>query len=182
MRWWMLTSENHFVRSVNQILMLYILNLYHVVSQFNFNKTGRKKIYGTFKRILWPQVGDVFIYLKLNLFISIVLSLHWYPCIFLVAKNGGYPLFAVHWLLFAMAFLVVEHGLYGSWASVFTACGPSSYGSWALEHKFSSCEARTYLFLGMWDLPGPRIEPMSPELAARFFTTEPPRKTQHIYF
>ena len=110
------------------------------------------------------------------------LGLHCYKNFSLVAKNGGYPLFAVHWLLIAMAFLVVEHGLYGSWASVFTACGPSSYGSWALEHKFSSCEARTYLFLGTWDLPGPRIEPMSPELAARFFTTEPPRKTQHIYF
>ena len=132
MRWWMLTSENHFVRSVNQILMLYILNLYHVVSQFNFNKTGRKKIYGTFKRILWPQVGDVFIYLKLNLFISIVLSLHWYPCIFLVAKNGGYSLAVVCGLLNVAASLVAEHmQALGASASVavthglscFVACG-----------------------------------------------------------
>ena len=28
----------------------------------------------------------------------------------------------------------------------------------------------------MWDLPGPGIEPMSPALAGRFFTTEPPGK------
>ena len=28
----------------------------------------------------------------------------------------------------------------------------------------------------MWDLPGPGIEPMSPALAGRFFTTEPLRK------
>ena len=27
---------------------------------------------------------------------------------------------------------------------------------------------------GMWDLPGPGIEPMSPGWAGRFFTTEPP--------
>ena len=29
---------------------------------------------------------------------------------------------------------------------------------------------------GTWDLPGPGIEPVSPELAGRFFTTETPGK------
>ena len=29
----------------------------------------------------------------------------------------------------------------------------------------------------MWDLPGPGIEPMSPALAGRFLTTEPPGKS-----
>ena len=29
---------------------------------------------------------------------------------------------------------------------------------------------------GMWDLPGPGIESVSPALAGRFFTTEPPGK------
>ena len=29
---------------------------------------------------------------------------------------------------------------------------------------------------GMWDLPGPGVEPSSPTLAGRFFTTEPPGK------
>ena len=28
----------------------------------------------------------------------------------------------------------------------------------------------------MWDFPGPEIEPVSPALAGRFFTTEPPGK------
>ena len=28
------------------------------------------------------------------------------------------------------------------------------------------------MFRDMWDLPGPEIEPMSPVLASRFFTTE----------
>ena len=30
----------------------------------------------------------------------------------------------------------------------------------------------------MWDLPGPGIEPVSPELAGGFLTTEPPGKSQ----
>ena len=30
---------------------------------------------------------------------------------------------------------------------------------------------------GMWDLPGPGIEPMSPALEGGFFTTEPPGKS-----
>ena len=29
----------------------------------------------------------------------------------------------------------------------------------------------------MWDLPGPGLEPMSPELAGEFLTTAPPRKS-----
>ena len=32
------------------------------------------------------------------------------------------------------------------------------------------------LFLSAGDLPGPRMEPASPALAGRFFTTEPPGK------
>ena len=34
----------------------------------------------------------------------------------------------------------------------------------------------------MWDLPGPGIEPESPALAGRFFTTEPPGKPPEISF
>jgi len=33
----------------------------------------------------------------------------------------------------------------------------------------------------MWDLPGPGIKPMSPALAGRFFTTEPPGKPQESF-
>ena len=32
------------------------------------------------------------------------------------------------------------------------------------------------LFCGMWDLPGPGIESMTPALAGGFLTTEPPGK------
>ena len=42
---------------------------------------------------------------------------------------------------------------------------------------FSSCGAQAEMLPGMWDLPGPGIEPMSPALAGRFLTTVPPRKS-----
>ena len=65
--------------------------------------------------------------------------------------------------------------------SVAVACGLSSCGSRALECRLSSCGARAQLLRGMWDLPGPGIEPMSPELAGGFLTTAPPGKPE-IFF
>ena len=41
---------------------------------------------------------------------------------------------------------------------------------------FSSCGARASLLRGMWDLPGPGLEPVSPALAGGFLTTVPPGK------
>ena len=54
--------------------------------------------------------------------------------------------------------------------------GPSSYGSWALEHRLNGCGARVQLLRSMWDRPGSEIEPMSPALSGGFFTTGPPGK------
>ena len=59
------------------------------------------------------------------------------------------------------------------WASVVVAHGLSSCGSWALERRLSSCDARGKLLHGMWDLPGPGIKAMSPALAGGFLTTAP---------
>ena len=64
----------------------------------------------------------------------------------------------------------------GAWASVVVAHGLSSCGLWALEHRLSSCGTRAQLLRGMWDLPGPGLEPVSPALAGGFLTTEPPGK------
>ena len=36
--------------------------------------------------------------------------------------------------------------------------------------------AQAQLLYDMWDLPGSGMEPVSPALAGRFFTTEPPGK------
>ena len=57
------------------------------------------------------------------------------------------------------------------------ARGLSSCGSRALEHRLSSCGTRAQMLRGMWDLPGPGLEPASPALAGGFLTTAPPGKT-----
>ena len=81
----------------------------------------------------------------------------------------GLLLVVVHGLLIAVASLVAEHGL--------LARGLSSCGLQALEHRLSSCGAWAYLLHGMWDLPRPGLEPVSPALAGRFLTTAPPGRS-----
>ena len=41
-------------------------------------------------------------------------------------------------------------------------------------HGLSTCCSWALIALGMWDLPRPRIEPMSPALAGGFLSTVPP--------
>ena len=65
----------------------------------------------------------------------------------------------------------------GTRASVVVVCGLSSYGLRALECRLRSCGTRALLLHGMWDLPGPGIEPVSPTLAGGFFITAPPGKS-----
>ena len=42
--------------------------------------------------------------------------------------------------------------------------------------RLNSCGSRAQLLCGMWDLPRPGLEPMSPALAGRLSTTAPPGK------
>ena len=44
--------------------------------------------------------------------------------------------------------------------------------------RLSSCGSQAQLPRGMWDLPRPGLEPMSPALAGRLSTTAPPGKPQ----
>ena len=55
------------------------------------------------------------------------------------------------------------------------------------EHRLqtrmlSSCGSRAQLLRGMWDLPRPGLEPVSPALAGRFSTTAPPGKPCALFF
>ena len=84
------------------------------------------------------------------------------------SQRGGFSCCGA-WALGVRASVVVAHGL-------------SSCGSRALEHRLSSCGARTQLLCGMWDLPGPGLEPVSPALAGGFSTTEPPVKSLYYFF
>ena len=47
---------------------------------------------------------------------------------------------------------------------------------WLQTRRLSNCGSRAQLLCGMWDLPRPGLEPVSPALAGRFSTTAPPGK------
>ena len=71
----------------------------------------------------------------------------------------------------------------GKWGPLFIAVrGPLTIvASLVAEHRlqtrrFSSCGSRAQLLRGMWDLPRPGLEPVSPALAGRLSTTVPPGK------
>ena len=48
------------------------------------------------------------------------------------------------------------------------------------RHRLSNCGSRAQLFRGMWDLPRPGLEPVSPALAGRLSTTAPPGKPLNL--
>ena len=71
----------------------------------------------------------------------------------------------------------------GKWGPLFIeVCRPLTVAaSPVAEHRLqmrrlSSCGSQAQLLRGMWDLPRPGLEPMSPELAGRFSTAAPPGK------
>ena len=78
---------------------------------------------------------------------------------FLVAASRDYPLVAVCRLLSVVA-------------SPVESMGSRVCSSWALQHRLNSCSAQAWLPCSLWDLPRSAMEPMSPELASGFFTTE----------
>ena len=67
-------------------------------------------------------------------------------------------------------------------------CGPLTIAaSLVAEHRLqtrrlSNCGSRTQLLCGMWDLPRPGLEPVSPALAGRLSTTVPPGKSLCVDF
>ena len=62
------------------------------------------------------------------------------PVLFLCCCAGfSLVVVVMHGLLIAVASLVAEHGLWGTWASVVAAPGFSSCGSWTLEPRLNSC-------------------------------------------
>ena len=79
---------------------------------------------------------------------------------------------------FFLAVLDLRHCLqttFWLWCTGFSLRGLSCCGVLALGCTgFSSCGTLAWLPHGMWDLPGPEIDPMSRALAGRFLTTEPP--------
>ena len=137
----------------------------------------------------------VFIYLWLRWVFVAVCGLS------LVVASGGYSSlrctgFSLRWLLllrstgsrhagFSSCSLQAQQlWLVGSraLASVVVARRLSSCGARALERRLSSCGTRAQLLHGMWDLPGPGLEPVSLALAGRFLTTVLPGMSQNNLF
>ena len=103
----------------------------------------------------------LFIYLFIYLFMT-VLSLRFCARAFSSCGKRG-PLFiAVRGPLTIAASLVAEHRLQ--------------------TRRLSDCGSQAQLLRGMWDLPRPGLEPVSPALAGRFSTTAPPGKPCILFF
>ena len=75
----------------------------------------------------------------------------------------------------------------GKWGPLFIAVrGPLTIvASLVADHslqtrRLSNCGSRAQLLCGMWDLPRPGLEPVSPALAGRLSTTAPPGKPKSM--
>ena len=81
------------------------------------------------------------------------------------------------WLLCGLFSSCGEQGLLSSCGVRASHCGGfSCCGTWAHASVVGHVGSTTQLLPGIWDLPDPEIELMSPALADGFFTTEPPGK------
>ena len=90
----------------------------------------------------------------------------------LVAASRGYSSlwcagFSLRWLLLLQST--------GSRRTGFSSCGSPT-----LECRLSSCGSRAQLLCGMWHLPRPGLEPVSPALAGGFLATVPPGKSPRL--
>ena len=65
-----------------------------------------------------------------------------------------------------------EQGLFSAFHAQDSHCDGIPFAEQTLEHWLGACGTT-----GMWDLPGPGIEPVSPALAGRFLITRPPGKS-----
>ena len=85
--------------------------------------------------------------------------------------------------MLGLRFCVRAFSSCSEWGPLFIVMrGPLTVAaSLVVEHRLqtrrlSSCASRAQLLRGMWDLPRPGLEPVSPALAGRFSTTAPPGK------
>ena len=73
-------------------------------------------------------------------------------------------------------FIAVRGPLFIAVRGPFSIAAPPVAGHRLHTRRLSNCGSRAQLLRGMWDLPRPGLEPVSPALAGRFSTTAPPGK------
>ena len=79
-------------------------------------------------------------------------------------------------ILTAVASLVAEHRLWVHGLRQMQLMGSVVVAQRARARRLSSRSAWAPLLHGIWNLPRPGIEPMSPALVGRFLATVPPRE------
>ena len=79
-------------------------------------------------------------------------------------------------------FIVVQGPLFIAVRGPLTITAPPVAGHRLQTRRLSSCGSWAQLLHGMWDLPRPGLEPVSPALAGRFSTTAPPGKPCNFLF
>ena len=107
----------------------------------------------------------------LNIFFKVMIHLFIYLFIYLFMAVLG------------LRFCARAFSSYGKWGPLFIAMRRplTIAASLVAEHRLqtrslSSCGSQAQLLRGMWDLPRPGLEPVSPALAGRLSTTAPPGK------
>ena len=102
-------------------------------------------------------------------------------CVFFF--NNFYFYFYLFMAVLGLRFCARAFSNCGKWGPLFIAVrGPLTIAAFLVaEHRLqmrrlSNCGSWAQLLCGMWDLPRPGLEPVSPALAGRFPTTAPPRK------
>ena len=131
------------------------------------NRNGKGDLYKARWSVQFPQLVQgthtgvlAFFFLKL-----IYLWLQWVfiaPQAFSSCGTWGLPFVAVLGFLMVVPSLVADHRL--------QACGLGSCGTWA------------QLLHGMWDLPRPGTEPVSPVVAGRILSTALSGRSRSAFF
>ena len=81
-----------------------------------------------------------------------------------------------------LSLVVASRGHSSSQCAGLSLSRPLLLQSTGSRRTHSNCGSRAQLFRGMWDLPRPGLEPMSPALAGRLSTTAPPGKPSTEFF
>ena len=124
------------------------------------------------------------VFFSANFFLSIIYSLN--SLMVLIFKMSlFFFLIYLFMAVLGLRFCARAFSSCGKRGPLFIAvCGPLTIvASLVAEHRLqtrrlSDCGTWAQLLHGMWDLPGPGLEPVSPALAGRFSTTAPPGKPQ----
>ena len=102
-------------------------------------------------------------------------------CLFVL---NFYLFIYLFWAVLGLRFRARAFSSCGKWGPLFIAKrGPLTIAaSLVAERRLSNCGSRAQPLRGMWDLPRPGLEPVSPALAGRFSTTAPPGKPSIFVF